>query len=347
MAGIKISGTTYNNGSGTIREVNYNGQAATEVRVDGTTVWNKPVDGVFSGWSGWSACTVDCGGGTQDRTRDCSSPAPTYGGYDCSGSTSESQTCNTQSCAVYYAASGGSVSTSGDYKIHTFTGSGTFNISTAGNTGVEILCLAGGGSGGGSAWAIQGGGGGAGGYISKSYSDSGDFSTGGYVINIGAGGQSSTGCHSCGTNGSNTTGMGLTAIGGGESASWTGAGATAGGSGGGAYGQTNGGTGGAGTAGQGKPGGNCLVYAAPYNGAGGGGAGSNGFNGGNGNAGYGGYGRSHIDGTTRAAGGSGGCTAARYGSGSSNLGGGGLGGCNTINVGGGDSGIFQVRYKFQ
>ncbi len=37
--------------------------------------------------------------------------------------------------AVYMVATGGSVSTSGDYKIHTFSSSGSFNVTTGGNDG--------------------------------------------------------------------------------------------------------------------------------------------------------------------------------------------------------------------
>ena len=51
----------------------------------------SPVDG---GWTGWSLCSVSCGGGTQ--TRSCTNPAPSCGGADCVGSSS--QLCNTQSC---------------------------------------------------------------------------------------------------------------------------------------------------------------------------------------------------------------------------------------------------------
>ena len=61
-------------------------------------------------------------------------------------------------------ATGGAVTTSGDFKIHTFTGPGTFTVtntsSTAANNIASYLVLAGGASGGSS----EGGGGGAGGF---------------------------------------------------------------------------------------------------------------------------------------------------------------------------------------
>ncbi len=57
----------------------------------------KPaVDGGWSSWSGWSACSVSCGGGTQTRT--CTNPVPLCGGADCAGASTETQSCNTQSC---------------------------------------------------------------------------------------------------------------------------------------------------------------------------------------------------------------------------------------------------------
>src|SRR5210317_2252563 len=64
----------------------------------------------------------------------------------------------------YVTAIGGTVTTSGDYKIHTFTGDGCFVVSCGGNSfgssQVSYLVVAGGGGGG--HWAS--GGGGAGGY---------------------------------------------------------------------------------------------------------------------------------------------------------------------------------------
>lgn len=52
-----------------------------------------PCSSQDGGWSGWSACSVTCGTGTQ--TRSCTNPAPSCGG-SCSGS--GSQNCNTQAC---------------------------------------------------------------------------------------------------------------------------------------------------------------------------------------------------------------------------------------------------------
>jgi hypothetical protein len=64
---------------------------------------------------------------------------------------------------AFVAATGGTIVTCGNYKIHTFTGPGTFTVSNAGNPGsttVDYLVVAGGGGGG---WD-RAGGGGAGGF---------------------------------------------------------------------------------------------------------------------------------------------------------------------------------------
>ncbi|MEI6650919.1 MAG: thrombospondin type-1 domain-containing protein, partial [Candidatus Moraniibacteriota bacterium] len=62
---------------------------------------------VNGGWSGWSVCSVSCGGGTQSRS--CSNPYPSGGGASCSGAAS--QTCNTQGCPVNGGWSGWSACT--------------------------------------------------------------------------------------------------------------------------------------------------------------------------------------------------------------------------------------------
>ena len=58
-------------------------------------------------------------------------------------------------------ATGGSIATSGDYKIHSFTSSGTFEITTLGDDAVVEYLVIAGGAGGGAGWN-SGGGGGAG-----------------------------------------------------------------------------------------------------------------------------------------------------------------------------------------
>ena len=77
-----------------------------------------------------------------------------------------------------FTATGGTVTESGGYRIHTFTSSGTFTALSSGT--VEYLIVAGGGGGG----SEHGGGGGAGGLISGSVS----IISGTYTITIGAGG---------------------------------------------------------------------------------------------------------------------------------------------------------------
>lgn len=58
----------------------------------------NPVDGKWATWASWSACTVSCGGGARQRTRDCSDPVPQYGGGKCEGSDVQSDFCNSDPC---------------------------------------------------------------------------------------------------------------------------------------------------------------------------------------------------------------------------------------------------------
>lgn len=53
---------------------------------------------MWSEWSEFGECPVTCGGGTQDRTRECSNPEPANGGADCVGDAVESQECGTDPC---------------------------------------------------------------------------------------------------------------------------------------------------------------------------------------------------------------------------------------------------------
>ena len=115
---------------------------------------------------------------------------------------------------THIVASGGSTTTSGNYKFHIFNSSGTFTISTAGVGGsqyttVDYICIAGGGAGGN---AFPGGG--AGGYRVGTFTGNATSRS----ITIGGGG---TGNSRAGTNsnGSNSSIAGVvTSTGGGRSA---------------------------------------------------------------------------------------------------------------------------------
>jgi hypothetical protein len=186
---------------------------------------------------------------------------------------------------------GGSVTTVGGYKIHTFTSNGTF-IPTFSGT-VDIMVIAGGGCG-----AGLGGGGGAGGYqYITNYQVISGFN---YSIQVGTGGPGPA-SHSPGSGATGGAGnpsffngsgpQGIVSTGGGHGGYWTGP-ASPGGSGGGGPGYNyNPGTrpAGNGIQGQGHPGGFGHHGGGPasnlspqpgicvYGGGGGGGAGEKGF----------------------------------------------------------------------
>jgi len=130
-------------------------------------------------------------------------------------------------------ATGGTVTTCGNFKIHTFTGPGTFCVSVAGNTAgnnkLDYLVVAGGASGGGGApIGGGGGGGGAGGYRESSGTASGCYtvsplgscvsaltaSVQGYPITVGAGGTGVSDAND-GNSGSNSIFSTITSNGGG------------------------------------------------------------------------------------------------------------------------------------
>jgi hypothetical protein len=283
---------------------------------------------------------------------------------------------------LYVTATGGTVTTSGDYKIHTFTGPGTFTVSCAGNSAgsdkVDYLVIAGGGAGGG----LNGGGGGAGGYRFSDGTSSGCYSAGpaplgasglsvpatSYPITVGGGGTPI--CASNGNPGSNSVFSTLTSTGGGGGK--YGAGAN-GGSGGGSGGWSSSPTGGSGnTPPVSPPQGNNGGGANPAAGGGGGGAGAVGSTGPVGNGGNGLASSITASPVTRAGGGGSGADSRGYGSatGSGGSGGGGNGSsggtgssatANTGSGGGGGgytnpstgpggnggSGLVVIRYKYQ
>ena len=210
------------------------------------------------------------------------------------------ETSNSVTGQSFITATGGTITTvCTNFKVHTFTGPGTFTVCSVGtgsNNVVDYLVLAGGGSGGGgdSAPVSSGGGGGAGGIRVSSGTSSGSYCAGpsplaspvsalevtaqGYPITVGAGGSVSgrNGCQQ-GASGSNTTFSTITSNGGGGAGSGGDPHGLNGGSGGG--GATPGGSGGNGntppiTPPQGQNGGtaaNCQ----PAGGGGGGAVGSN------------------------------------------------------------------------
>jgi len=127
----------------------------------------------------------------------------------------------------YIAATGGTITTCGDYKIHTFTGPGTFCVSAggtpAGSDTVDYLVVAGGGA---TAGYITGAGGGGGFRFSKTTFCSSNplgsctsipVTATGYPVTVGAGGAGGPagGNASCGQIGSNSIFSTITSAGGG------------------------------------------------------------------------------------------------------------------------------------
>ena len=55
------------------------------------------VDGQWGSWEAWQ-CSVTCGTGTDTRTRNCDNPAPSNGGNNCVGSSTESTSCTEPDC---------------------------------------------------------------------------------------------------------------------------------------------------------------------------------------------------------------------------------------------------------
>ena len=261
------------------------------------------------------------------------------------------------------ATGGNTVATCGNFKIHTFTGPGTFCVSCAGNPAgsntVDYLVIAGGGGGGKSGYPNrEGGGAGAGGYRESSGTASGSYSRSplgacvsalpvtaqGYPITVGGGGAGSTG-PAAGVNGNPSVFSTITSTAGGGGTTRIPPGGydngKPGGSGGGAGSQNTGGFGTGNTPPvsppQGNPGGEAERSGGNENGAGGGGATGTGGGSppsGNGSGGAGATSSINSTPTTRASGGSG---AGQSGSGAATPGGGGAGdGSNGLgNTGGG------------
>lgn len=145
----------------------------------------------------------------------------------------------------YVAATGGTITTSGDYKIHTFNSSGTFTVTNAGNPlgsdTVDYMVIAAGGGGQRNAGTGSAGGGGAGGFresvpspaawTASPLANSGgslSVSAQAYPITVGAGGAGGSPSGNTGGSGGDSIFSTITSSGGG------GGSATPGGSGAGA-----------------------------------------------------------------------------------------------------------------
>ena len=187
----------------------------------------------------------------------------------------------------YVTATGGTVTTCGNFKIHTFTGPGTFCVSCAGNPSgsntVDYLVVAAGAGGG----ADSGGGGGAGGFRESCGGASGCYTTSplsnpcgalpvsiqGYPITVGAGGTGGSPPVEA-TPGANSIFSTITSAGGGKGGSRTPLVLPGGNGGSGGGGATDGGTGGSGNTPPTSPSqgnGGADSPTPPSNGAGGGG----------------------------------------------------------------------------
>ena len=267
-------------------------------------------------------------------------------------------------------ATGGTITTDGNFKVHTFNASGTFTVTTLGSvTTVEYLVIAGGGGGG----STSAGGAGAGGYLTATGLS---VTAQAYSLTVGAGGAGSTGGGGTqGADGSNSLFSTITSTGGGGGGAYNMNG-RAGGSGGGTGGDNGFTVGAASPSGQGFAGGLGLLSTGRWGGGGGGAsevgadgvAATNAGDGGDGlsssisgsaiiRGGGGGGGQGYNDTAISAGGaggGGGGGTLSTSGAapvvGTVNTGGGGGGGgLNTgvVNGATGGSGVVIIRYQFQ
>jgi hypothetical protein len=274
---------------------------------------------------------------------------------------------------IFITATGGTITTSGNCKIHTFTGPGTFCVSqisnTPANNQVSYMVVAGGGAGGTSQDSQQSGGGGGGGfredkspvtpYTSSPLEGAGAISVTatGFPITVGGGGAQAPGPLTKGGNGANSIFSTITSTGGGGA----GAGSNAGNCRGGNDGGSGGGQGANNSSAEAGGSGNTPPVSPPQGNNGGPnvtGPGAGGSGGGATAAGTnapdpdannpGGAGAAtsiNATPTTFSTGGSNTDSGAGN-SGSNNTGDGGNGGKNA-NGGAGGSGIVIIRYKFQ
>ena len=232
---------------------------------------------------------------------------------------------------------GGTITTHGSYRVHTFLSSGNFVVPSGYSKSMDTLIVAGGGAGGN--W--HAGGGGAGGMIT--YNTTPSAAT--YPIVVGGGGAGGT--SSVGSQGDSSSAFSQSTVGGGRGGNYNATSAGSGGSGAGGNGSSLS-SGGSGTAGQGNNGGS---GSGNHGGGGGGGKGATGGSSPNtntgGTGGAGGTNDYRTGSNVTYAGGGGGGTWGGGGAASGGSGGGGNGSYNqnssaptagTTNTGGGGGG---------
>jgi hypothetical protein len=281
-----------------------------------------------TGFSGNPEITIQF---TAEATYSVKAKSTAVGFGDSAYSSTDSFTCSDIS---FISATGGTITTDGDYKVHTFTTSGSFVVSTAGvGNDVQYLVIGGGASGVDVGDATRAGGGNASTQQASTLSAS-SVATGSHTITVGAGGASGT--HSPTPNAGTSSAFGsfvtdLGASGAGTSRS----GFPASGDGGS-------GAGGAAGGGSGGPGASSTISGSSITRGGGGGAGVGGIAaaGGGGGSGGGGQGGGYFGGAYY----SGLAGAANTGSG----GGGAMGyEAGGYHNGAGGSGIVVIRYQYQ
>ena len=268
---------------------------------------------------------------TADNDTTISALAVPAGVYNSAGGTSVSITVTNSdqvtsgavSTTILALPTGGTITSSGGYRYHTFTSSGTFAVPSGFSATADYLIVAGGAGGG----SDRGGGGGAGGYISSSTT----LSTSSNSVTVGGGGAGAPSGTSGGTGSqggaggtSSIFGTSATGGGGGGGCNPTYKYGTSGGSGGGGSHYNGAASGGSGTSGQGNSGGSGYEAGSA---GGGGGKNSAGTNAQQNFGGAGGSGLAWLNGTTYAAGGGGGSRQTGA-SGGSGIGGNGSSGTN-------------------
>ena len=58
----------------------------------------EKIDGHWSVWGSWGACSKTCDEGSRERSRVCDNPVPENGGLPCKGSAKGTDVCRKERC---------------------------------------------------------------------------------------------------------------------------------------------------------------------------------------------------------------------------------------------------------